>query len=127
LQALSFVWVGISHFTHPETFLAIMPDYIPWHLELVYLSGAFEIAGGLGMLYAPTRRWAGYGLLALLVAVYPANIYMLTEEIYLAGMPHEKWLLWLRMPLQFVMAAVVIWVCELWPRKASTEQPVPEA
>ena len=61
---------------------------------------------------------AGWGLLALLIAVYPANIHMLVNEVYIGGMPQEPWLLWLRMPLQFVMAALVAWVAGIWPRSS---------
>ena len=114
--ALSFVAVGISHFTDPEVFVGIMPPYLPWHLELVYLSGIFEILGGLGLLFPVSRRFAAYGLLALLVAVYPANIHMLVNEVYLEGMRREPWLLWLRMPFQFVFAFAVGFAGDLWFR-----------
>ena len=114
LVGLLFAAVGVSHFTDPTPFLAIMPPFIPWHLAMVYISGLFEILGGLGLIYSRTRHLAAWGLLALLVAVYPANIYMLVNEIYLEGMPHEKWLLWARMPMQLVFAAGVIWTGEIW-------------
>ena len=116
--ALSFVAVGILHFTNPAPFVSIMPRYLPWHLELVYLSGLFEVLGGLGLLVPPTRRSAAWGLLALLIAVYPANINMLVNDIYLDDMPRERWLLWARMPLQFFMALGVLWSGEIWPKPA---------
>ena len=116
VTALGFTAIGISHFTNPEPFLAIMPPALPWPLALVYISGFFEVAGGGGLLLAPTRRAAAWGLLALLVAVYPANIHMLVNEVYLPDMPRERWLLWLRMPMQFVMAAMVAYAGGLWPR-----------
>ena len=62
---------------------------------------------------------AGFGLLALLVAVYPANIHMLVNEVYLPGMPREKWLLWARMPFQLVFAAGAAWSAEIWPKTRS--------
>jgi uncharacterized membrane protein len=104
LTAVGFMAIGVSHFTNPEPFVHIMPPYLPAHLELVYLSGACEFAGGLGLLLPATRRPAAWGLLALLVAVYPANIHMLVNDVYLPDMPRERWLLWARMPMQFVMA-----------------------
>jgi len=116
LVGMSFVTVGVTHFTNPDPFLTIMPPALPWHLELVYISGLFEIMGGLGLLLTATRRLAGWGLLALLVAVFPANIHMLMNEVYIGDMPQEKWLLWLRMPFQFVFAFGVLWASEIWPK-----------
>ena len=128
LIGLSFAAIGVSHFTDPTPFLTIMPAYIPWHLAMVYISGFFEILGGLCLLYPRTRHLAAWGLLALLLAVYPANIHMLVNEIYLEGMPHEKWLLWARMPMQLVFAAGVIWAGEIWfwakPETSKQEQEV---
>ncbi len=97
----------------------IMPPYLPWQLELVYLSGVAEIVGGVGLLIPRFRRAAGWGLLLLLIAVYPANIHMLVNDIYLPDMPRERWLLWLRLPMQFVFAAWVLWSAGLWPRRWS--------
>ena len=84
-----------------------MPDYLPWHVELVLLSGVLEIVGGAGLLLESTRRFASAGLLLLLVAVFPANINMLVNEIYLEGMVQERWLLWARLPFQLVFAYFV--------------------
>jgi len=84
-----------------------MPEALPWHLALVYVSGAAEILGGIGLLVPKTRRAAAWGLLLLLLAVFPANINMAVNEIYVGGMPHEPWLLWARLPMQLVGAAVV--------------------
>ena len=109
LFAASMVAVGISHFTHPEPFLKIMLPALPAHLELVYLSGAFEILGGVGLLVPSTRRFSAWGLVALLIAVYPANIHMLVNDIYLDDMPRERWILWARMPLQFVFIGLALW------------------
>ena len=95
--ALIFVLAGIWHFAHPATYLVIMPPQLPRPLALVYVSGAFEILGGLGLLLRRTRRWAGWGLLTLLVAVFPANIYMalIHEQLGIPG-----WVAWARLPLQ---------------------------
>lgn len=123
LTALMFVGVGAQHFLAPDPFVSIVPPYVPAKLEMVYLSGAFEIAGGLGLLFSQTRRLAAWGLLALLVAVYPANIYMLTHEVYVAGMPESKFLLWARLPFQFVFAVMVAWAGELWPRDSQGTAP----
>ena len=71
-----FVSFGIDHFVNPEFYLSIMPPNLPLKLEAVYISGLFEILGGVGVLIASTRKIASLGLVTLLVAVYPANIYM---------------------------------------------------
>ena len=95
--ALLFVLAGTWHFVHSATYLAIMPPQLPAPLALVYASGIFEILGGLGLLPARTRRLAGWGLLALLVAVFPANAYMalIHEQLHISG-----WVAWGRLPLQ---------------------------
>lgn len=114
LIAFSFVAVGVEHFRQPQLFVGIVPPYLPAPLALVYLSGLFEILGGAGLLWSRTRRFAGWGLIALLVAVYPANIHMLVNDVYLDGMARERWLLWVRMPLQFVFALGVLIASEIW-------------
>ncbi len=78
LLAGLMVTVGVLHFVHPEFFMKIMPEYIPAdkHRFLVLLSGFFEIAGGVGLLLPQTRRAAAFGLVALYIAVFPANIYL---------------------------------------------------
>jgi len=95
--ALLFVGAGVLHFRHPATYLAIMPPGLPAPLVLVYVSGFFEILGGVGLLPFRTRRLAGWGLLALLVAVFPANMYMalVHEQMHVPG-----WAAWARLPLQ---------------------------
>jgi uncharacterized membrane protein len=110
-------FLGIKHFTDSASFVAIIPPYLPAHLALVYISGFFEIAGGIGLLIPKFRRWAGWGILALLIAVYPANIHMLVNDIYVGDMPRERWLLWARMPFQFVFAAWALWVANIWPAR----------
>ena len=105
--ALFFSFAGIGHFTSASFFVSIMPPYLPAHLELVYISGVFEILGGVGVLFAASRRASGVGLLALLVAVYPANIHMALHPESFPGMSASA--LYLRLPLQFVFAWLVWW------------------
>lgn len=94
---LLFTAAGTLHFLKPEAYLRIMPPYLPAPRLLVLLSGAAEAVGGLGLLWPATRRVAAWGLLALLVAVFPANVYMLQQHAQL-GLP--AWALWARLPLQ---------------------------
>ena len=102
-----FVGAGILHFVIPRSYLAIVPALFPARLFLVYLSGAAEVAGGLGVLLPRTRRWAAIGLIALLAAVFPANVQMLAAAIT-AGKPHGQLaLLWLRLPLQPLLMWII--------------------
>ncbi len=106
-MAVFFVVAGLNHFLSPGTYLAIMPPYLPWHLALVNISGVAEIAGGIGVLLPQTRVMAGWGLLALLAAVFPANI-----QAALHGMGSvPPWILWGRLPFQLVMFWWVWWTC----------------
>lgn len=107
LVSVFFCFVGISHFTNPEFFVAIVPPYLPAPLSLVYVSGLFEILGGLGVLLPQTRRLAGYGLIALLVAVYPANVHMALNPDQFPDISPAA--LYARLPMQFVFAAAVWW------------------
>ena len=107
LTGLIFIVAGVLHFVSPETYERIMPPYLPLHRELVYLSGALEIAGGMGLFYERTRPAAGIGLILLLLAVWPANVQMLLDA-RAAGKP-SWWmaLLWARLPLQVLLMAWV--------------------
>ncbi len=106
--ALMFVVAGALHFTSPDFYVSIMPPYLPFHLELVYLSGVLEILGGLGLLLAPIRRVTGYALIALLAVVYLTNIHMAMNPGDFAHMA-SRWALYLRLPVQFVFVAWVWW------------------
>jgi len=107
--ALFFVGAGVWHFVRPAFYLKIMPPYLPWHRELVYLSGAFEIAGGLGILVPSLRRVAGWGLIALLVAVFPANVQMFLDVLADQGWTTWTLILLVRLPLQIPLILWVWW------------------
>jgi|SRR5665213_1038994 len=98
--ALLFIAGGISHFVFPEVYSRIMPPVLPAPRLLIQVSGAAEIAGGVGLLLATFRRAAAYGLAALLLAVFPANIYMAAAHVPFPGVMGESWAQWLRLPLQ---------------------------
>src|SRR5215213_1572661 len=99
-----FVLAGVLHFTHARFYKAIMPDYLPAHDELVVASGVAEIAGGIGLMAAPTRRAAGWWLIATLIAVFPANVHMaLHPERY----KQPRAALYARLPFQAVFIAWV--------------------
>lgn len=109
ILALFMIGGGINHFLSPAPYVAMMPAALPWHLGLVYVSGVFEILGGAGLLIARTRHLAAWGLIALLLAIFPANLNMAINHLPLAGKPVPQWALWARLPLQAVLIAWAWW------------------
>jgi uncharacterized membrane protein len=101
--ATLFLVAGVGHFVRTDFFVKIMPAYLPLHRELVYSSGAFEIILGLLLLLPRTTRLAAWGLVALLIAVFPANIYMFQHQELFQVSPV---VLLLRLPLQ---ALLILW------------------
>jgi uncharacterized membrane protein len=101
-----FVTAGTLHFLMPSPFVQIVPPYLPWPLALVYLSGACEIAGGAGLLVPRLRGAAGWGLVVLLIAVFPANLHMALGDVQIREVDVPPLLLWLRLPLQ---AVLIVW------------------
>ena len=111
LLGVLFIIAGINHFVHTAFYLSIMPPYLPWHLELVYISGVAEASLGAMML---VRRWAvcaGWGLIALMVAVFPANLHMTIHPDLYPSL--SKLGLWLRLPLQGLLIAWAYWYTRL--------------
>ncbi len=111
LLAAGMVYVGVRHFVDPAPFVAIVPEGLPAPGALVAISGACEIAGGAGLLVPFTRRAAAWGLIALYVAVFPANVNMAVNNLPFGG-AHRPFLLWLRLPLQFVLIAWAWWLAQ---------------
>ena len=108
LLALFFMAAGINHFVNSDIYVAIMPTYLPAHLELVYLSGLLEILGGIGVALSSTRQWAGYGLIVLLIAVFPANLYMAMNPDKFVDIV-SAWPLYARLPLQCLLIWWTFW------------------
>jgi uncharacterized membrane protein len=98
--AILFVVAGSLHFLIPQVYLKIMPPYLPAPGLLVQISGAAEILGGVGLIVPFTRHAAAWGLVALLIAVLPANIYMAAAHLRFSGYMGENWVQWARVPLQ---------------------------
>ncbi len=107
--AVFFIGAGVLHFLRPSAYVRIVPPGLPYPFALVYLSGACEVLGGGGVLVPRLRRAAGWGLIALLVAVFPANVYMALADVQFAALSLPPLLLWLRLPLQAVLIAWVYW------------------
>ena len=106
LFALAFIAGGLNHFVKPELYVSIMPPYLPRHRTLVYASGVAEVALGAALLVPALQSAAAWGLIALLIAVFPANVHMaLNAERYAVS----PLLLWLRLPLQGVLILWAWW------------------
>jgi uncharacterized membrane protein len=109
VAAVFYIAAGSLHFIKPEPYLRIMPPYIPWHAAIVRVSGACEILGGLGLLVPATRRAAAWGLVVLLVAVFPANLYMAMHPIEAGAAGVAPVLRWGRLPIQAVLIWWLLW------------------
>jgi len=107
LLAVFFVFAGVNHFRNPDFYMGMMPNYLSWHLPLVYVSGVFEILFGLMLMIPKLTRLAAWGLILLLIAIFPANIYMYQHP------ENFPWttptFLLVRLPLQFVLLAWAYW------------------
>ncbi len=104
------VGIGLLHFLAPGPFVRIVPASLPAPLVLVLVSGFFEVLGGLGLLVPRARRAAGFGLVLLYLAVFPANINMALHPEISAPYGLPVWSLWARLPLQAVFIAWALWV-----------------
>lgn len=102
-QSLLYVVAGINHFWHKDFYLAIMPDHYSHPDSLVQISGVAEVLGGLGLLPTATRRASAIGLAAMLAVYFDVHIFMLRHPDRFPQVP--KWVLWGRLPLQFVLIA----------------------
>jgi uncharacterized membrane protein len=111
LFGIVFTFTGALHFLRPRWYVAIMPDYLPAHRELVYASGVAEIAGGLGTLHPRTRRAGSWWSVATLIAVFPANVHMALHPERYSRVPGGKRALYARLPVQALLIA--------WARSAS--------
>jgi len=122
VMAPVYVVAGILHFVVPGLYAQIVPPWLPWPVGLVYLSGLAEILVGLGLLVPRTRVLAAWGLVALLIAVFPANVYMATSGVVIQGAPGpiadpSPVGRWARLPLQAVLVAMAWWYTRPLPNE----------
>ena len=119
LLSLGMAAMGIAHLIVPSPFVRVMPAYLPYPEALVFVSGVAEIAGGVGLLVPRLRKAAGWGLVLLLAAVFPANVDMALHPQF--GIP--PWLLWLRLPLQIPLIVWALWASR---QESGLRRPGPE-
>ncbi len=112
------VLAGLNHFRVPEVYLRIMPPFLPWHRALVFLSGVVEAGFGALLFHPRTRRLGAVGLVATLIVVFPANVYMATSTLGSAPAVPEApaWAAWARLPFQ---ALFIAWALACAKRPAS--------
>jgi len=107
VQGLFYFAAGMNHFINPAFYLRIMPDYLPWHDFLVFISGIAEVFLGILLVIPRTTRWAAWGLIALLIAVFPANLYMYQNPASFPDVPAS--LAFWRLPFQVVFILWAWW------------------
>lgn len=118
-----YVGAGVMHFVVPRAYAQAVPPQLPQPLTLVYLSGIAEIILGIGVLIRRTRRQSAWGIIALLIAVFPANVYMATSDMAINGVPDwanpiTQVALWVRLPLQAVLILWAWWYTRLLPESS---------
>ena len=106
-MSLFYILVGLSHFKNPEIYVKIVPPILPYKLELVYISGLFEILFGTLSIFKKTRFLGSWGLVLLLLAVYPANIYLAITNGN--AMDTSKLIAWGRLPIQLIFISLAYW------------------
>ena len=110
ISSIFYSIVGIKHFIEPDYFLSIIPPYLPFHIELVYISGFFEILFGLIILFPKYRYYGSIGLILLLIAVFPANIYLAqSKEAQEAIGTSQQIAIW-RLPIQGILIWIAYWI-----------------
>jgi uncharacterized membrane protein len=108
-MGLAMGGAGLTHFANPTPFLQMMPAWVPFPLEMVHLTGALEVAGGVGLLVPRLRRPAAICLALYLVAVFPANVNVAVNRIHVDGYPSAPWYAWVRLPFQALFIWWVLW------------------
>ena len=110
IMSFFYIKIGIDHFVNPNYYMHIMPPYLPFQIELVYISGFFEVLLGAMLLFDKSRFYASWGLIMLLIAVYPANIYLAFNEKPQEAIKISQFLAsWVRLPFQFIFIALAYW------------------
>ena len=118
VMSVFYVLAGAAHFRAPDFYLPMMPASLPWHLALIYVSGMAEMGLGVSLLVPTLQRAAAFGVIALLIAIFPANLHVALHNVPLGGRPEGLGVWnWVRLPLQGVLIAWAYWHA----------QPIPEA
>ena len=109
IMSIAYAYVGVRHFIDPDFFLAIMPNYLTFHLEFVYLSGLAEVILGLMLLSKKTQKTGAIGLIILLILVFPANIHLVQSELSQSILGVTKNQSIYRLPFQGLFILIAYW------------------
>jgi len=107
IMSCFYMNVGVKHFVEPEWFLQIMPPNFPHHYQAVYWSGFFELLFGFLLINPKTRFIAGWGIIFVMITVFPANLYLAVNDGAVMGISKE--LAWGRLPFQYVFIGLAYW------------------
>ena len=108
-MSIAYTYVGVRHFIDPDFFLAIMPNYLSLHLEIVYISGIAEIIFGVLLFFKKTRSFDSYGIIILLICVFPANIHLVQSELSQSILEVTKTQTIIRLPFQALFILLAFW------------------
>src|SRR6185369_3607070 len=112
-MSVFYVFAGVMHFVRPDYYMPMMPPYLPWHLFLIYLSGVAEVVLGIAVLIPSVRSLAAWGIILLLIAIFPANLHIALNNVALFGNPEGAGIFnWIRLPFQAVLIAWAWWYTE---------------
>jgi len=107
VMAAFYVLAGLMHFRRPDYYMPMMPPYLPWHAALIFLSGAAEVVLGAALLVPSLRRSAAWGIILLLIAIFPANVHIALHNVPVFGAAAGAGIWnWVRLPLQ---AVLILW------------------
>ncbi|WP_273835974.1 hypothetical protein [Halococcus sp. PRR34] len=131
VMGVFYAAAGVMHFVAPKVYARIVPPRFPKPVALVYLSGIAEIVLGIGVLLRRTRQRSAWGLIALLIAVFPANVHMATSDVATDAAPDwaegiTRAAMWARLPLQGVLILWAWWYTRLMPESSEKDASNPE-
>ncbi len=117
MTALFYIAAGINHFIHPQTYISLIPPYLPWQVLLNSIAGSVEISAGVLLFFSKTRKLAAIFLITMLIAFIPAHIYMIQKQGCVSeALCVPVWVAWLRLPLQFILM-ILAWKVYEWNKK----------
>ncbi len=121
ILGIYLIGMGFGNFFEFEEFIRVVPSYIPYPGMMIWVTGIFEILGGIGLLLPSTSRLMAIVLLVLFAAVFPANLHMAMSNIPGEGFPVPSWIMWAKIPIQIVLIGWAIWMVQGGDNKVSSK------